>query len=42
MLGEFGQAAIIAFDSRVRLMQDFTNDTKEIDAALKKIEKEGS
>ncbi len=37
VLGEFGQAAIIAFDNRVRLMQDFTADYKEIDGALKKI-----
>ena len=37
VLGEFGQAAIIAFDNRVRLMQDFTADHKEIDRALKKI-----
>ena len=37
VLGEFGQAAIIAFDNRVRLMQDFTADYKEIDKALKKI-----
>lgn len=37
VLGEFGQAAIIAFDNRVRLMQDFTDDTDEIDKALQEI-----
>ena len=35
VLGEHGEAAILTFDSRVRLMQDFTNDTKKIDEALK-------
>ena len=34
VLGEHGEAAILTFDSRVRLMQDFTNDTKKIDKAL--------
>ncbi len=37
VLGEFGQASLIAFDQRVRLMQDFTNDNKEIEKALKEI-----
>lgn len=37
VLGEFGQAALIAFDQRVRLMQDFTNDEKKIEKALKGI-----
>lgn len=37
VLGEFGQAALIAFDQRVRLMQDFTNDEKKIEKALKAI-----
>ena len=37
VLGEFGQAALVAFDQRVRLMQDFTNDEKEIEKALKAI-----
>lgn len=35
VLGEFGQAAVIAFDQRVRLLQDFTADNKEIEKALK-------
>ena len=38
VLGEFGQASLIAFDQRVRLMQDFTNDDpKEIEKALKEV-----
>jgi VWFA-related protein len=37
VLGEFGQAAVIAFDNRVRLMQDFTDNTEEIDKALNAI-----
>ena len=35
VLGEHGEAAVLTFDSRIRLMQDFTNDTKKIDEALK-------
>lgn len=35
VLGANGEAAILTFDSRVKLMQDFTNDTKKIDKALK-------
>jgi VWFA-related protein len=37
VLGEFGQAAVIAFDNRVRLMQDFTSSTDDIDKALKDV-----
>lgn len=37
VLGRFGEGALLAFDSRLRLMMDFTNDTKKIDTALKKI-----
>jgi VWFA-related protein len=37
VLGEFGQAAVIAFDNRVRTMQDFTNSTEEIAKALKDV-----
>ena len=37
VLGRFGEGALLAFDNRVRLMEDFTNDTKKIDKALKKI-----
>jgi VWFA-related protein len=37
VLGEFGQAAVISFDNRVRLLQDFTSKTDDIDKALKSI-----
>jgi VWFA-related protein len=37
VLGEFGHTAVISFDSRVRLLQDFTNSTDDIDKALKSI-----
>ena len=37
VLGEFGESALIAFDNRVRLMEDFTNDHKKIGDALKRI-----
>ena len=35
VLGEHGEAAVLTFDSRIRLMEDFTNDTAKIDNALK-------
>jgi VWFA-related protein len=37
VLGEFGQAAVISFDNRVRLLNDFTGNTDDIDKALKSI-----
>jgi VWFA-related protein len=37
VLGEFGQAAVISFDNRVRLLQDFTSSTDDIEKALKSI-----
>jgi VWFA-related protein len=37
MLGQQGEAAVIAFDSRIRTMQDFTSDTDRITAAVSKI-----
>jgi VWFA-related protein len=37
VLGEFGQAAVISFDNRVRTLQDFTANTDDIDKALKSI-----
>lgn len=37
ILGEQGQAAIVAFDHRIRVMQDFTHDGAEITKALNKI-----
>ena len=35
VLGEHGEAAVMTFDSRIKLLEDFTNDTKKIDHALK-------
>ena len=37
VLGEFGEAAIIGFDSRVKIISEFSSDTKEIDKALHSI-----
>lgn len=37
VLGEFGETALIAFDQRIRLLQDFTADTATIEKALKSI-----
>ncbi|MCS7023856.1 MAG: VWA domain-containing protein [Bryobacteraceae bacterium] len=37
VLGEQGQVAIIAFDHRIRVMQDFTSDGEKIKEALHKI-----
>lgn len=37
LVGEQGEAAVIAFDSRVRVMQDFTNDSDKIKLAINKI-----
>jgi VWFA-related protein len=38
IVGEQGSVAILAFDSRLRLMQDFTNDGKLLTAALNKLQ----
>jgi VWFA-related protein len=37
VIGEDGEAAVIAFDHRIREMQSFTNDPDKITAAVKKI-----
>ena len=37
ILGTAGEAAVIAYDSRIRTLQDFTNDGDKITAAVKKI-----
>lgn len=37
MIGDQGEASVIAFDSRIRLMQDFTSDPAKITGAIKKI-----
>ena len=34
VLGEFGQTAIIGFDSRIKILSEFTNDAKKIDRIL--------
>ena len=34
VLGEFGETALIAFDSRLKLLSEFTGDTKKIEKAL--------
>src|SRR5579871_6871805 len=37
IIGDQGEAAVIAFDSRIRVMQDFTSDSTRITEAVKKI-----
>ena len=37
VIGDQGEASVLAFDSRIRLMQDFTSDPAKITEALKKI-----
>lgn len=37
VLGEFGEAAVIGFDSRVKIISDFSSDTKVINNALNSI-----
>jgi VWFA-related protein len=37
IVGDHGEAAVLAFDSRLRVMQDFTNDSDKIKAAIDKI-----
>jgi len=37
VIGDQGEAAVIAFDSRIRELQEFTSDTNKITDALKKI-----
>jgi len=37
VLGSGGEAAVIAFDSRIRTMQDFTSDPDRIEEAVKRI-----
>ena len=37
VLGEFGEAAIIGFDSRVKIISEFSSDTKVINNALQSI-----
>ncbi len=37
VLGEFGEAALIGFDSRLKLLSEFSGDSKEIEKGLKSI-----
>jgi VWFA-related protein len=37
LIGEQGEAAVIAFDSRIRTLQDFTSDAEKITKAVKDI-----
>ena len=37
MIGDQGEAAVVAFDSRIRKLQDFTSDSAKITTALKSI-----
>jgi VWFA-related protein len=37
VVGDHGEAAILAFDSRLRVMQDFTTDADKLKAAIDKI-----
>ncbi|HUJ23850.1 MAG TPA: VWA domain-containing protein [Bryobacteraceae bacterium] len=37
VIGDQGEAAVLAFDHRFRKMQDFTSDADKIEAAIKKI-----
>jgi len=42
VLGESGEAAVISFDHRVQVLQDFTSEKGKIDTAIKKISVYGS
>jgi len=37
LLGDSGEAAVVAFDSRIRVLQNFTSDTDQITSAIKTI-----
>jgi VWFA-related protein len=37
LIGDQGEAAVIAYDSRIRVLQDFTSDADKITAQIKKI-----
>jgi VWFA-related protein len=37
VIGDQGEASVVAFDSRIRVMQEFTTDSTKITEALKKI-----
>jgi VWFA-related protein len=37
MIGEQGEAAVVCFDHRIQVLQDFTSDSAKVEAAVKKI-----
>lgn len=37
VVGDQGEVAIVAFDHRIQVLQDFTSDSDKLDAALKKL-----
>ena len=37
IVGDHGEAAVIAFDSRMRVLQDFTNDADKVKSAIDKL-----
>jgi len=37
VLGDQGEVAVICFDHRIQMLQDFTGDTGKLDAAFKKL-----
>jgi VWFA-related protein len=37
VVGDHGEAAVLAFDSRLRIMQDFTSDADKVKVAIEKI-----
>ncbi len=42
VVGQNGEAAVVAFDHRIRVIQDFTSDAGKLDAAMKSIKPGGS
>lgn len=42
VVGEQGQVAILAFDHRLQVLQDFTSDTEKLKAALEKLKPGGT
>lgn len=38
VIGDAGEAAVIAYDSRIRVLQEFTSDTGKVTEAVKKIQ----
>ncbi len=42
ILGDQGEAAVIAYDSRIRVLQEFTHDADKISTAVKKIQPGGT